>query len=156
MDETIVETFNKYLDEDSILYHLGDFAFGLNNIYELRGKLKIKELILILGNHDKDIRKNKNGIQGLFTSVQDVLNIKIDKNSFFLSHYAHLIWNQNHKGRYHLFAHSHNRLKSPMPRSMDVGIDVAYAKYGEYRPFHIDEIVEMLSKQELKIVDGHK
>lgn len=157
MNETIVNSFNSVVGKNAIVYHLGDFAYGLNNVYQFRGKMQCKELHLILGNHDKDIRKNKNSIRGIFNSVQDVLKLKTGKHQFFLSHYAHLVWPSSHRGVLHLFGHSHNNLDKRLirPRSMDVGIDAAYARFGEYRPFHIDEVIEILDKQKIDVIDHH-
>lgn len=155
MNNSIVDGINSTIPEDGVLYHLGDFAYGIDNVYKFRGKINCKTVHLILGNHDKDIRKNKNGIQSIFNSVQDVLHLKTGKYNFFLSHYAHLTWPSAHRGTLHLFGHSHNRLTRFQPRSMDVGIDVAYAKFGEYRPFSMEEIIELLDKQKLEVVDHH-
>lgn len=157
MNETILNSFNSHVGKEDIVYCLGDFAYGLNNIYQFRGKLQCKELHLVLGNHDKDIRKNKNGIRGIFNSVQDVLALKTEKHKFFLSHYAHLVWPSSHRGVFHLFGHSHNNLDKRLirPRSMDVGIDASYALFGEYRPFHMDEVVEILDKQKIDVIDHH-
>lgn len=40
-------------------------------------------------------------------------------------------------------------------KSMDVGIDVVYRIFGEFRPFHINEIIEIMKTREIKSVDHH-
>lgn len=40
-------------------------------------------------------------------------------------------------------------------KSMDIGIDVAYKLFGEYRPFSIDEIISILDKKEVEYPDHH-
>jgi len=100
--------------------------------------------------------------QELFTSVNRVLDfqVKFSKNSkvkrFFASHYAHRIWDERHHGVMHLFAHSHGSLDdSTFDRSMDVGIDSAFKLYGEYRPFNMREIYDILRVRLSEPLDHH-
>jgi hypothetical protein len=39
---------------------------------------------------------------------------------------------------------------------MDVGVDVAYRMFGEYRPFHLNEIIDIMSKKIISPVDHHE
>jgi calcineurin-like phosphoesterase family protein len=185
MSRHIVKVFNETVAEDDILYHLGDFSFGgIQNIWNFRKQLNCKTIHLILGNHCNHIRDNKilpnvytqdendnifkfyDGspdpacfnyevkAQELFTSVQDVLTVKHGQNTFFLSHYSHRTWLGSHKGIIHLWGHSHDTL--PMyGKSMDVGIDVAKRLLCEYRPFSIEEIINIMNKRDVKLVDHH-
>lgn len=60
MNELIVSNINKYVKEDDILYHLGDWSFGgIENIWKFRKQIKCKNIYLIPGNHDHHIKKNK-------------------------------------------------------------------------------------------------
>lgn len=183
MNKILISGINNNVKEDDILYHLGDFSFGgKDKIWEFRKRLNVKTIHLIYGNHDNHIKDNKvlpNVIgeegntllfnreelnhdhirevkaQELFTSCNDVLTVKHGKHTFFLSHYSHRCWLGSHKGIIHLWGHSHNSL--PMwGKSMDVGIDVAKAMLGEYRPFSIEEIISIMDKREVKFVDNHK
>ncbi len=66
------------------------------------------------------------------------------------------VWLGSHKGYYHCYGHSHGSLESkPWGKSMDVGIDSAYRLFGEYRPFSLEEVVEILDKRKIEIVDHH-
>jgi hypothetical protein len=38
---------------------------------------------------------------------------------------------------------------------MDVGVDVAYKMFGEYRPFNISDIIRIMDKREMHKIDGH-
>jgi|DEB19_MinimDraft_2_1074335.scaffolds.fasta_scaffold45565_2 calcineurin-like phosphoesterase family protein len=153
MDDTMIETINKYVKENDILYHLGDFAFGSpQKMYDFRKSLDCKNIHLIKGNHDeifdednedKLTRLSFNPYE-LFTSVKDVYTGYIGKNKFHLSHYAHRVWPQSHKGAIHLYGHSHGGIKD-FGKSMDVGIDA----HKEFRPFHINEILQIMEKREI-------
>lgn len=183
MSRHIVKVFNQTVAEDDILYHLGDWSFGgQQNIWNFRKQLRCRNIHLVLGNHDEAIAKNKilpnvynpdePGVfvdgnpdpsvfkleveaRELFTSVQDVLTLKHDKHTFFMSHYAHRVWLGSHKGIIHLYGHSHNTLPD-FGKSMDVGIDVAKKRLGEYRPFSIEEIIQIMDKKETEFPDHHE
>lgn len=92
----------------------------------------------------------------LFSSVSHTKTIKTPNNTIFMSHYAHRVWYGSHKGIIHLYGHSHGSLeKESWGKSMDVGIDVAISRFGVPRPFHLEEIKEIMSKRQVKFVDNH-
>lgn len=165
-NKTLIDTFNKYVKEDDILYHLGDWSFGgIESIWNFRKQLKCKTIHLIYGNHDQHIESNKilpnyiiDGIclhsQSMFESVQYIKNIKLGHNKFFLSHFAHRVWDKSHHGTIMLYGHSHGTIPD-YGKSMDIGVDVAFKLYEEYRPFNINEIVEIMNKRDIKLVDHH-
>jgi len=156
MNQALVEGINKYVKEDDILYHLGDWSFGgMHNIKLFRDSIVCQNIHLILGNHDKHIVDKEvkfhdttfNPLQ-LFSSVQDVLHLELGKIKLFFSHYAHRVWNGSHKGVIHLYGHSHDSIED-FGRSMDIGVDVAYRMFREYRPFNIGDIIRIMEKREI-------
>lgn len=152
MNKTLTDTINKYVKEDDILYHLGDFCFGSHTktpIY--RQSLNVKTIHLIRGNHDGHIDLYADQ----FASIEDVLHVQHGKTKLFLSHYAHRVWNGSHKGVWHLYGHSHGSIED-FGQSMDVGVDVAHRMYGEWRPFHLGEIVEIMKTKTPESIDHHK
>ena len=180
-NNTIVNHMNRLVKPDDVLICLGDWSFsGIDKIWEFRKKLNVKEIHLLLGNHDHHIENDKyievNGeeelakkiagrigtdqndyfvsTQDLFTSVNHVALFQIHGLRLFCSHYAHRVWNKSHKGRVHLYGHSHGTLPD-FGRSMDVGIDAAYKRFGEYRPFKFQEIQRIMQNKEVEFVDHH-
>lgn len=162
MNMAIVDGINKYVKEDDILYHLGDWSFGgMHNIIQFRNLIVCKNIHLILGNHDQHIIDKEvkyydssfNSIK-LFSSVQGVLTLNISKTKLFLSHYSHRVWLGSHKGVIHLYGHSHGSIPD-YGKSMDVGVDVAFKKFGEYRPFNIGDITNIMSKRNIEKIDHH-
>lgn len=182
MNSAIVDSVNQVVDQDDVLYMLGDWSFGgIESIWQLRQRVNCKTIHLILGNHDEHIKKNKilpnchfdcdiNVLDGpvpaihkderaiffsvhaqdLFTSVQNYLEIVIDKQTFVLCHYPMEDWYQmNDKGSIMLHGHNHHALDNhPINatyRRMDVGID-----WKEFRPFSAEEIIRSMSKRKLK------
>ena len=152
MNKTLTNTINKYVEEDDTLYFLGDFSFGGHtNIPAYRHSLVCQNIHVCRGNHDTHIDKYKH----LFLSINDVMWCK-ERNDrpIFMSHYSHRVWPHSHKGVIHLYGHSHNTIPTH-GKSMDVGVDVAYAMFGEYRPFELDEIIKLTDKQKIDLVDHH-
>jgi calcineurin-like phosphoesterase family protein len=155
MTQEIIKTFNKYVQYDDVLYFLGDWTFaGFDNIKRLRDQINCQIIHFIFGNHDHHIENNKEGIQSIFSSVQHVKTITIEGHRVFMSHYSHQVWDKSHKGQIHLFGHSHDTLKG-IGKSMDVGVDVAFRLFGEYRPFSWPEIQSIMAKKEVELVDHH-
>lgn len=151
MNKTLTQTINKYVKKDDILYFLGDFAFGGHqNIPSYRHSLQVERIHLCRGNHDNHIDKYKN----LFESINDVMWFLGPPEAIFMSHYSHRTWQGSHKGIIHLYGHSHDTIPD-YGKSMDIGVDVAYRLFGEYRPFSLDEIVQIMSKREIAFVDHH-
>lgn len=155
MTQELVKNINKYVKHDDILYFLGDWSFaGFDNIKRFRNQIHCQNIHLCLGNHDHHIENNKENIQSIFSSVQYVKTISIDGHRIFMSHYSHQVWDKHHKGALHLFGHSHDSLKG-IGKSMDVGVDVAFRMFGEYRPFNWKEVQTILGKIDIHNNDHH-
>ena len=159
MNQTIINNINTCAKEDDILYHLGDWSFGgISNILLFRNQLICKNIHLILGNHDQHILDKEHTTDSgetfnpihLFKSVQKCFTGNIGKNKFHLSHYAHRVWEGQHKGVIHLYGHSHGSLP-PLGLSMDVGLD----NNKEFKPYHINDILTIMSKREIHKNDQH-
>jgi len=146
MTRSIIDTLNSHVKEDDALYFMGDFCFGsFDTIRYLRQQILVKEFHFILGNHDKTIRKRKEA-QALFTSVEKWSIVTINKQRFFLIHYPMRAWDGSAHGTICLYGHSHGNMPD-YGMSMDVGVDVAFREFGEYRPFHIDEILQKFTER---------
>lgn len=155
MNEEILLNINNYVEENDIIYYLGDFSFGGHiNTPKYRDKIICRNIYFINGNHDKAINLYKD----CFKSIQDVAHISINNQEFFLSHYSHRVWYGSHKGVIHLYGHSHDSLDKDgdyWGKSMDVGIDSAKRILGEYRPFKLEEVVEIMNKRDVYLPDHH-
>lgn len=152
MNKCLTQTINKYVKREDTLYFGGDFCFGGHkNTPSYRHSLICQTIHVCRGNHDGHIDDYKD----CFTSIQDVLWCKDRKDRpIFMSHYAHRVWEGSHKGTIHLYGHSHGTIPDH-GKSMDVGVDVAYRMFGEYRPFSIDEIIQIMDKKQIAFVDHH-
>ncbi|WP_296069409.1 metallophosphoesterase [uncultured Agrobacterium sp.] len=128
-DETIIERWNAVVGNDDIVYHLGDFAFGLaknaDRVREIFGRLNGRKH-LIIGNHDTDKKGNLHpGLASLDWAArpEHALRTRDGGHEVYLSHYAARTWPCSGYGAYHFFGHSHGKLPG-YGRSRDVGVDL--------------------------------
>lgn len=134
-DQAIIENWNSVVKSNDVVYHLGDVGWSTHSlacVNKLKGKIH-----LIRGNHDS----NKIANHTRWLSVKEVFMLNYNKQSFFLSHYAHRTWNSMNRGVMHLYGHSHGNLPGHC-RSLDVGVDC-----WNFTPVHMDIIVEKLKDQ---------
>lgn len=139
MNECLIANWNDCIRPNDEVWHLGDFAMMRDPdliLRRLSGRIN-----LIFGNHDAKNRDVYNRSRNI-NSTQDVKQLRIGPNTFWLSHYAHARWPHAHHGAFHLFGHSHGSFKG-LGRSMDVGVDPM-----EYWPISIDSVVKKLEKLE--------
>lgn len=153
MDATLIQNINNLVKEDDILFHLGDFSFqGVDNIKHFRNLINCKTIHLILGNHDHNIANNREtscgtSTQSLFTSVQNYLEIEINKIPVILCHYQLLTWRDKHKGTIQLFGHSHGQINDKIESNQfDVGVDNVFKKFGHYNPIGWKTILNELNQ----------
>jgi len=178
MNDAIVESINSNVMWDDVLYCLGDWSFGgIENIWNFRKRINCNTIHLICGNHDEHIKKNKllpncyldNFLafkdasysmikdmyshvyaKDLFSSVNNYLELTINKQIFVLSHYPLEQWYEmDRRGSIMLHGHTHHLFdNNPINiqyRRMDVGID-----WEEFRPYSLEEIMFIMSNRKYK------
>lgn len=158
MDRELVERWNRVVQPNDCIYHLGDFALTREErIVQLLASLNGKKF-LILGNHDKTIRASRS-LQSHFVWVRDMAEIKIEDSStqsgkqiIVLCHYAMRVWNRSHYGAWQLYGHSHGSLPDVSHMlSTDVGTDT-----NDYTPLSYEQVKERMSKKTWRPVDHHR
>ena len=87
----------------------------------------------------------KNGVP-----VYDSFSLKALGEMFFLSHYAHRVWDKSHYGTIHLFGHSHGGLEDHN-LSMDVGEDT-----NNFSPYAAEAIIEKMKPIRKKLIEAGK
>ena len=152
MNEHIVDNINNCVGENDWLIHLGDFSFGgIENIEVFRSQIKCKNIVLILGNHDHHIQNNKENVRKHFTHVAHYEELDVtleaktgtEKHKFVLCHYPIVSWNNMPRGAFML--HGHQHLKGDARFGEGRRMDVGMCGSPEFRPYHIDEVLELLS-----------
>lgn len=158
MNDLMVENINANVESNDWLIHLGDWSFGgYDRVKEFRDKINCKNIVLILGNHDHHIQRDKhNGpLRKMFNHIAHYEELSIsrgnneDKNKIILCHYPIISWNNMHHGAYMLHGHQHLKgdAKFGQGRRMDVGL--CGTDDAGFRPYHIDEIMELLKARTL-------
>jgi calcineurin-like phosphoesterase family protein len=143
MNETMVNNWNSLVGKQDTVYHLGDFSFCPNQYFteKLNGNI-----ILITGNHDKDVNKK------CFAAVhKSYYETKIEEIPITMCHYAMKVWNKSHYGAFMLHGHSHNSLKEdPNALSFDVGVDA-----WKYYPVSFEQVKQKMATKTFKPIDHH-
>lgn len=146
-DEKLISNWNTKVQPEDHVYHLGDFAFGrVEYVANIRRRLH-GNIFFIEGNHDKTTRE----IRNTFGWYDKVRSIRIEEDEYFLSHYAHRVWNKSHHGVVHLYGHSHGTLPDDTNAlSMDVGVDCH-----KYSPISVAEVKAFMARKNFKPIDHH-
>jgi len=157
MNATLVNNINNMVGEDDILIHLGDWSFGgFEKVQEFRDRIVCKNIHLVLGNHDHHIERNKEGVQDLFSSVQQYLRLEVrrpvsksmmDRYTFVCMHYPIASWHDMNQGVIHLHGHVHlpPHLRVAEGKAMDVGVDG-----NGLEPISLNEVLSIMKNREIK------
>lgn len=141
MTEVMADNINTCVPAHGILYHLGDFSWGNKMWVEgFRSMINCGRIVLVLGNHDKLIRKEES-LRKLFDSVCDIAELDFSKRKkIVMCHYSMRVWNASFHRSWHLYGHSHGTLEDdPNSLSFDVGVDC-----WDYKPVSLDQVREKM------------
>lgn len=154
MNEKLVANINAKVGHDDTLIHVGDWSFGgFENIMAFRSRIVCQNIILILGNHDHHIKKNKDNIKELFTHVSKMEEVSISKQTISLCHFPMESWIDDKKGTLMIHGHLHNKGEKRFGKGkkMDIGIDGS----PDFSPYHIDEVFAILDKRQIHAEERH-
>jgi calcineurin-like phosphoesterase family protein len=130
MDAELVRRWNAVVQPADEVWHLGDFARTKARAREVLAQLNGTKH-LIAGNNDVEPEPADG-----WESVAPYAEIERDGRFLVLCHYPFRSWNRQYKGALDLHGHAHGRLKRPLPRQFDVGVDVR-----DYRPVAVAELL---------------
>ncbi len=149
MNDRIVNGINSTVGQDDILFHLGDWSFnGFERIEEFRNRINCRNIHLILGNHDHHIERDREGIQRLFSSVNQYTELEVNKEyNFVLMHYPIMSWNKMNDSVVHLHGHVHLSPDRRIGKGkiMDVGVDG-----NGMDPISLSKVLTLMSPQPIK------
>ena len=111
---------------------------------------------MVLGNHDHHIANNKDGVQSLFSSVNNYvfLDVRVpinknhnDRHAFVLCHFPIASWDSMNTGVLHLHGHTHlpPHLRIAAGRAMDIGMDG-----NGLEPIEYTEVVNLLKDRPIR------
>lgn len=155
MNYNLITNWNAVVGSNDEVYHLGDIMMGQSHTWDSILNRLNGRIFLIKGNHDEKVLREP--WVNRFEWVKDVFTLNTQnpltntKQSIFMSHYAHRVWNKSHHGTWHLYGHSHGSLPDdPHSLSFDVGVDCH-----NYRPLSLREVAQIMSKKNWRAVDHH-
>jgi calcineurin-like phosphoesterase family protein len=140
MNLTIVEKWNSVVTENDTVYHLGDFTLEdirhfTKWVSQLAGTIKI-----LPGSHDQPwlndfVTSEKAQVISPLVSVEfPEIIAGNDPQVIVLCHYSMQVWDRSNHGSWHLFGHSHGKLKG-IGLSFDVGVDCT-----DFMPLSLEEV----------------
>ena len=156
MNDALISNWNSVVDNDSVVFHLGDFAWGgYNKWKEFRDRLN-GHIVLIKGNHDER-NLSTTAEKELFDYVTYQMKIRIGNRAVYLNHYPFLtyagIYREPQDQVWALHGHIHlgpnslegrdiPRMKFLLPTQYDVGVDM-----NNYTPISWKELKEKIEYQ---------
>jgi calcineurin-like phosphoesterase family protein len=158
MDGAIVDAINARVGRDDWLYHLGDFSFRGGDPAAYRARIRCKNMVIVLGNHDPTFADGsaRPEFAALFTAVHNLARVKVQVEGrtqiVVLCHYAMRVWDRCHYGTWHLYGHSHGSLPDdPGSLSWDVGVDA-----NGFVPLSVPEIAAIMARKTFVPVDHQR
>lgn len=146
MTADMIKKWNEQVNDDDIVYHLGDLCLGtLEQTIEVLKQLKGK-IILIKGNHDFSKHYKKIVPMGLLHEYHEVgITLKYKKQQMWLTHYPFEIGLR--PGKWSIHGHIHKN-ESSWDNQINVGVDSPHFKH---KPFGelitIDELYDVMMKR---------
>ena len=145
MTNALVESFNSVVKPEDTLYVLGDVSFGgLEKVKNSARRLNGYK-ILTLGNHDHHFKRRPE-VAEQFNEVYTYLEKKVCGQFICMMHYPIADWAWCADGSWMLHGHVHGNPTGLEGKIMDVGIDTRT----DLRPWHFDEIKEIMEGRDLK------
>lgn len=146
MNATLVENWNRVVAKNDTVYHLGDFTLEeidhfMKCVKQLNGNIKI-----LPGSHDDPWLKDflpsyrVHVLAPLISLEFPGLISKQDPQVIVLCHYAMQVWDRSQHGSWHLFGHSHGKLKG-IGLSFDVGVDCT-----EFTPLSLERVASKMAQ----------
>lgn len=156
MNEVFIKNWNSVVDNDSVVFHLGDFAWGgFKKWKDVRDRLNGR-IILVIGNHD--LRNlTETAKKELFEYTTQQMYLRIEGRPVYLNHYPFLcyagIYREPKDQVWALHGHIHlgpnslegkdvPRMQYLFPTQYDVGVDM-----NNYTPISWKEVKEKIEYQ---------
>lgn len=133
MNTFLIDKWNERVGERDVVYCLGDLGWGdLQETLDLLNG-KIIYIHSLEWSHEKATLRFKDRFEAAspLMTIQRVIGGR--KRYITFCHYCMRTWPKAHYNSWHLFAHSHAKLK-PIGKSHDAGVD-----NNDYAPLSLDE-----------------
>jgi calcineurin-like phosphoesterase family protein len=131
MNQAIIDNWISRVGKNDIVYHLGDVGFGSqDDVIAILKKLPGKK-VLIIGNHDRRIKKNSWFCEQFVEVCLEPKEIKFNERSVLLGHKPKAQVDAD----YQIYGHIHNKVID-MKNAYNAGVEV-----NGYMPVTFEELV---------------
>lgn len=128
MNAVMVERWNNVVSQDDVVYHLGDFTLeDLHHFTKWAGQLN-GSINILPGSHDQPWLKDFVSSEKIRV-LAPLISLEFSETGvagrpqvIVLCHYSMQVWYRSNQGSWHLFGHTHGKLKG-IGLSFDVGVD---------------------------------
>lgn len=163
--DKLIEIWNNNVGKGDTCWHLGDFFFlgssekNVDKVVDILMQLN-GEIRCIQGNHcptklwERVLDKIGMEHPEKVVTFDKYKEIKINKVKVCLFHYPQVVWNQSHRGSIQLHGHCHGSLHN-FGKSIDVGLDGAKERLGEWRFWTEEDVLEYADKLTIHAPDMH-
>ena len=145
MNAVLVERWNSVVAADDVVYHLGDFTTkDLRHFTKWANQLN-GTIRVLPGNMDRLWLQdfvNSEKVQvlpPLISLAFEQLGTTGQPQVIVLCHYSMQVWERSNHGSWHLFGHTHGKLKG-IGKSFDVGVDCT-----DFVPLSLDKVAEKMT-----------
>lgn len=149
MNNSLVENWNSAVNNNDLVIHLGDFAWGrtIQSIKQHLDKLNGNK-ILILGNHDS--LSQDDYIKCGFSHVYSKLEVNLYNHFCVFCHFQMLHWNKSEHGSMHFYGHQHKETNKETDiaklnasnKRFNAGVDL-----NDYTPVNLYSVIKMLDEK---------
>ena len=146
MNTVMLERWNTVVTDEDIVYHLGDFAIGDVSIFTKWAQRLHGNIRILPGNMDRSwhrdfVASEKAQVLAPLVLLEfPELGTATRPQSIVLCHYSMQVWELSNHGSWHLFGHSHGKLKG-VGLSFDVGVDCT-----DFKPLSLDQVAEKMTQ----------
>ena len=145
MNAVMLERWNQVVTDEDLVYHLGDFTTeGLSHFTKWAKRLN-GTIRILPGNMDRHWLKDFIGSEKVQV-VPPLLTLEVSEIAtvsqpqvIVLCHYSMQVWELFNHGSWHLFGHTHGKLKG-IGRSFDVGVDCT-----DFVPLSLDQVAAKMA-----------
>jgi calcineurin-like phosphoesterase family protein len=145
MNAVMVERWNSVVKADDIVYHLGDFTpKDVRHFTKWANRLN-GNIRILPGNMDRLWLQEFTGNEKVLV-IAPLISLAFEKlgpigqpQVIVLCHYSLQVWERSNHGSWHLFGHTHGKLRG-IGKSFDVGVDCT-----DFVPLSLDRVAEKMA-----------
>jgi len=140
--ELIINNWNSSISPKDTVLHLGDFAFGKKNNFDILTEMLNGKMILIRGNHDR-LSRTRYESRGV-TICNTPIKFEFSERTKVIFSHRPIVPLED--GWINLHGHIHNSPPPPEGSTLRPNHINMSAEVRDYRPWRLDEIIDLTQK----------